>query len=114
MAFDWFKAARESQPSMVTFSKEEVIAAGEYLAFSKMPYFHKFLGIIEDRATRSGITATTADEALISIGERRALLGLVAELAAEAKTAEVVLRASLTQAAADADIDTESSTTWSD
>ena len=99
---------------MVTFSKEEVIAAGDYLAFSNMPYFNKFLKIIVDRAARSGIEATTADEALVSIGERRALLGLVAELEAEAKIAEVVLRASLTQPAADADNETESSATWLD
>ena len=112
MSFDWFKASKNAQSSMVSFSKEEVIAAGEYLAFSRMPYFKKFIRIIAERSTRSGIDATTADEALISIGERRALLNLVAELEAEAKTAEVVLRASLTESAVDAVNETESDTNW--
>ena len=104
---NWFKQATQAEPSMVSFSKDEVIAAGEFLSFSKMPYYEKFLAVLLERATKSGLDAITADAALKSIGERSAYLGMIAELRAEEKTAEVVLRASLTNEAFDLRVEEE-------
>jgi hypothetical protein len=109
MSFDWFKASKNAQSSMISFSKQEVIAAGEFLAFKNMPYYEKFISVLQERATKSGLDIITADEALINIGERRAILNMINELRVEEHTAETVLRASLTESAIDL---TEPDTNW--
>ena len=93
----WFERATQAAPSNIGFSKEEVIHAGEFLTFSKHPYYEKFLLTIQDLATKSGLDAKTADAALISIGERAAYLNLVKFLRAEEHDTTAVLRASMTE-----------------